>query len=139
MTARLRCRVWEPWVLCMWKSPNNNNYCILNVDNRYQNICNNSTNTSQQGDHKYVVFLSSHTCDISFTARRGDHGIWSCMVTSAGDLLSHTTFTDLSVLLRAQTSILLPSGERGSNLSTIRLEENTLYHLTCIASQAFPR
>ena len=135
---RLVSRVWSPWVLCMWKSPVNQNYCILSVDQRYRNICNHTNSPAQP--HKYVVFLSSYTCDISFTARRGDHGIWSCMVTSAGDLLSHTTFTDLSVLLRPQTSITLPSGERTGNLtSVLRLEQNQTYHLTCTASQVFPR
>ena len=71
--VRLKCPSHHPWMLCVWRSPEMSKLCILNIDNVYANVCNegnvnSSTNLNGNKDSKYVVFVRSHSCDISFKA-----------------------------------------------------------------------
>ena len=79
-------------------------------------------------------------------ADREDHGIWRCVLTSPDDLHTLTTFTDLGVALTPLTSINIPGADitttstiNSTTSTTVQLEENKEYNLTCTARQAFPR
>ena len=155
--VRLSCGAGRPWMLCLWKSPINQNFCVLNLEHqfhRYSDICNKTEAGTR--DPRHVVFVTPHTCDISFKvksipkcppdlrpdltplkARRADHGIWRCGLTSGGHHQSPPSFTDLGVALSPLTSITVPGGD--INTGTVHLEENKEYNLTCTVSQAFPR
>ena len=64
---RLSCGAGRPWMLCLWKSPTNQNHCVLNLEHRYSDICNNTEDVTKH--HKYVVFVTPYTCDISFKVK----------------------------------------------------------------------
>ena len=81
--VRLKCPTIAPWLLCVWQSPTLGKMCILNIGKKYSEVCDNHENKTDVS--RYVVFVSSHSCDISFHASSKDHGVWSCMLTSTSD------------------------------------------------------
>ena len=64
---RLTCGAGRPWMLCLWKSPVNQNHCVLNLEHRYSDICNKTDDVRKH--HKYVVFVTPYTCGISFKVK----------------------------------------------------------------------
>ena len=80
---RLKCPTIAPWLLCVWQSPTLGKMCILKIGKKYSEVCDNHENKTDVS--RYVVFVSSHSCDISFHASSEDHGVWSCMLTSTSD------------------------------------------------------
>ena len=129
----------DPWLLCVWQTPENAKICVVNNDDQFSQVCNDSTVTRR--DRRYVVVVQSHSCDLSFMAGVHDHGVWSCMLTSAGvSTMTSVTYTDLGVILTPTLEISVSSTSISSDSNNIiTLVDGEDYRFTCVGHREYPR
>ena len=124
------------WMLCVWTSPQLAKICVLNMDNKYSQVCNDTS--ISQTEKKYVVIVKSHSCDLTFKAGEKDHGIWSCMLTTPDhETLTTVTYTDLSVVLHPSIKISIENGRNDNG--TVLMKSGEWQNVTCTGHREYPR